>query len=82
MVPKVVIDLSFEGRKVEGSWKYRSRERVPKEGSRREETITEAINSCTVKFRTMVCVRTKGRLEPTLQISQFHYILIRMNKIC
>ena len=38
LVPKVVIDLPFEGRKVEGSWKYR-RERVPKAGSRREETI-------------------------------------------
>ena len=82
LVPKVVIDLPFEGRKVEGSWKYRSRERVPKEGSRREETITEAINSCTGDFHTMACVRTKGRLEPTLQTSQFHYILIRMKKVC
>ena len=81
LVPKVVINLPFEGRKVEGSWKYRSRERVPKEGSRREETITEVINSCTGDFHTMVCVRTKGRLEPTLQTSQFHYILIRMKKI-
>ena len=41
----MVIDLPFEGRKVEGSWKYRGRERVPKVGSRREETITEPINS-------------------------------------
>ena len=79
----MVIDLPFEGRKVEGSQKYRSRERVPKEGSRREETITEAINSCTGDFHTIVCVRTKGGLEPTLQTSQFHYILIRMKKkIC
>ena len=46
LVPKVVIDLPFEGRKVEGSRKYRRRERVPKAGSRREETITEPINSC------------------------------------
>ena len=45
LVPKVVIDLPFEGRKVEGSRKYRGRERVPKVGSRREETITEPINS-------------------------------------
>ena len=36
LVPKVVIDLPFEGRKVEESWKYRRRERVPKVGSRRE----------------------------------------------
>ena len=77
LVPKVVIDLHFEG-----SWKYRSRERVPKEGSRREETITEGINSCTGVFRTIVCVRTKGGLEPTLQTFQFHYILIRMKKVC
>ena len=35
LVPKVVIDLPFEGRKVEGSWKY-IRERVPKAGSRWE----------------------------------------------
>ena len=46
LVPKVVIDLSFEGRKVEGSRKYRRRERVPKTGSTREETVTEPINSC------------------------------------
>ena len=45
LAPKVVIDLPFEGRKVEGSRKYRGRERVPKVGSRREETITEPINS-------------------------------------
>ena len=32
LVPKVVIDLLFEG-----SRKYRRRERVPKPGSRREE---------------------------------------------
>ena len=42
---KVVIDLPFEGRKVDGSQKYRRKERVPKAGSRREETITEPINS-------------------------------------
>ena len=46
VVPKVVIDLQFEGRKVDGSRQYRRRERVPKAGSRREETITELINSC------------------------------------
>ena len=40
LAPKVVIDLPFEGRKVKGSRKYRGRERVPKVGSRREETIT------------------------------------------
>ena len=37
LVPKVMIDLLFEGRKVEGSHKYRRKERVPQEGSRREE---------------------------------------------
>ena len=36
LVLKVVTDLPFEGRKVEGSQKYRKRERVPKAGSRRE----------------------------------------------
>ena len=35
-----MIDLPFEG-----SRKYRRRERVPKAGSRREEIITEPINS-------------------------------------
>ena len=54
LVSKVVIDLSFEGRKVEGSRKYRRRERVPKVGSRREETITELINSCIGEFHTIV----------------------------
>ena len=34
--------MPFEGREVEGSLKYR-RERVPKAGGRREETITEPI---------------------------------------
>ena len=63
MVPKVVIDLPFEGRKVEGSRKYRGRERVPKVGSRREETITEPINSRTGEFHTIVvgkCCLTCG----------------------
>ena len=36
LVPKVVIDLPFEG-----SQKYRRKDRVPKAGSRGEETITE-----------------------------------------
>ena len=39
LVPKVVIDLPFEGRKVEGSQKHKRRERVPNAGSRREETF-------------------------------------------
>ena len=56
LVPKVVIDLSFEGRKVEGSRKYR-RERVPKGGSRREETTTEPINSRIGEFHTIVVGR-------------------------
>ena len=46
LVPEVVIDLPFEGRKVEGSQKNRRWERIPQAGSRREETITEPINSC------------------------------------
>ena len=50
LVPKVVIDLPFEGRKVEGSRKYGRRERVPKAGSRREETITEPIVEKMPKF--------------------------------
>ena len=37
LVPKMVIDLPFERRKVEGSQKYRRRERVPKVGSRRKK---------------------------------------------
>ena len=45
LVPKVVIDLLFERRKVEGSRKYRRRERVPEAGSRREETNTEPITA-------------------------------------
>ena len=51
LVPKVVIDLPFEGRKGEGSQNYRRRERVPKVGSRREETIAEPINSCIGEFQ-------------------------------
>ena len=49
----MVIDLPFEGRKVEGSRKYRGRERVPKVGSRMEETITEPINSRIGEFHTV-----------------------------
>ena len=45
LVPKVATDLPFEERKVEGSRKYKRRERVPKVRGRREETITELINS-------------------------------------
>ena len=48
LVPKVVIDLPFEG-----SQKYRRREKVPKAGSRGEETITEPINSRIEEFHTM-----------------------------
>ena len=54
MVPEVMIGLPFEGRKVEGSRKYRGRKRVPKAGSKREETITEPINSCIREFHTIV----------------------------
>ena len=58
MVPKVVIDLPFEG-----SWKYRRRERVPKAGSRGEEIITEPVNSRIGEFHTIVvgkCCLTCG----------------------
>ena len=48
LVPKVVIDLPFEG-----SQKYR-KQRVPKAGSKREETITEMIDSCIGEFHTIV----------------------------
>ena len=51
---KLVIDLPFDGRNVEGSWKYRRWERVPKAGSRRAETITEPIDSCIGEFHTIV----------------------------
>ena len=54
MVPKVVIDLPFKERKVEGNRKYRRRERVPKAGSRREETIIEPITSHIGEFHTIV----------------------------
>ena len=63
LVPKVVIDLPFEGRKVEGSRKYSRRERVPKVRSRGEETITEPINSRIGEFHTIVvgkCCLTCG----------------------
>ena len=50
----MVIDLPFEGRKVEGSWKHSRRERVPKARSRGEETITEPINSRIGEFHTIV----------------------------
>ena len=58
-----MIDLPFEGGKVEGSRKYRGRERVPKVGSRREETISEPINSRIGEFHTIVvgkCCLTCG----------------------
>ena len=60
LVSKVVMDLPFEGRKVEGSRKYR-RERVPKAGSRGEETITEPINSHIGEFYTIL------KYEPSLK---------------
>ena len=44
----------FEGRKVEGNRKNRRRERVPQVGSRREETITELINSCIGEFQLVL----------------------------
>ena len=52
LVPKVVTDLPFEVRKVEGSQKYRRRERFPKTGSRRAETITEPVNCCIGEFHS------------------------------
>ena len=48
------MDLPFEGRKVEGSRKYRRTERVPEAGSRTEETIIEPINSRIGEFHTIV----------------------------
>ena len=59
----MVIDLPFEGRKVEESWKYSRRERVPKARSRGEETVTEPINSRIGEFHTIVvgkCCLTCG----------------------
>ena len=49
LVPKVVRDLPLEG-----SRQYRRRERIPKAGSRREETITEPNDSCNGEFHTIV----------------------------
>ena len=63
LVPKVVINLPFEVRKVEGSRKYRRRERVPKARSRREETITEPINSCIGEFQTIVVANDACHVE-------------------
>ena len=54
LVSKVVIDMPFGGRKVEGSQKYRRRARVLKAGSRREETVTELIHSCIGEFHTII----------------------------
>ena len=51
LIPKVAIELPFEGREVEGSQKYR-RERVPKGGSRREETITEPRSMQSIWYRS------------------------------
>ena len=48
--PKVVIDLPFEGRKVEGSWKNRRWKSIPQVGNRMEETITKLINSSNGEF--------------------------------
>ena len=55
LIPKVVIDLPFEERKVEGSRKYRRREGVPKVGSRREKKpslnrLILALESSTQEF--------------------------------
>ena len=50
----MVVDLSFQERKVKRSKKYRRRERVPKAGSRREETITKPINSRIGQLHTTV----------------------------
>ena len=66
-----MIDLPFEGRKVEGSRKYRGRERVPKVGSRREETITEPINSRIGEFHTIVvgkCCLTVWNVAEPLEV--------------
>ena len=65
----MVIDLPFEGRKVEGSQKYRGRERVPKVRSRKEETITEPINSRIGEFHTIVV----GNCCPTCETWPSHW---------
>ena len=59
----MVVDLPFEGRKVEGSRKYRRKERAPKAGSRGEETITEPINSRIGEFHTIVVGKYACRVE-------------------
>ena len=51
----VVINLPFEGRKVEGSRKNRRWERVPRAGSRREEAIIEfRCKKSSATYRTRV----------------------------
>ena len=47
-----MIDLPFEGRLKEA--RNTEEGRVPKAGSRREETITEPINSCVREFHAIV----------------------------
>ena len=58
-VLKVVIDLPFEGRKVEGRRKYSRRERVPKAGSRSEETTTE-LKTANVEQEARVDISARG----------------------
>ena len=46
-----MIDLPLEGRMVEGSQKYRRRDRVPKAECRREEIITGNLEKITKKLK-------------------------------
>ena len=55
LVPKVVINLVCERRKVEGSWKNGRWERISQAGNRREETINALIISCSGEFHTRKC---------------------------
>ena len=59
---KQIDKISKKGNKVEGSRKYRRMERVPKAGSRREETITEPFNSCIGEFPHNNC----GQMMPAV----------------
>ena len=54
LVLKVVIDLPFVGRKVEGSQKNNSRKSVPQVGSRGEKTIIEPTDSWVETLDTII----------------------------
>ena len=69
----MVIDLPFEGKKVDGSWKYRIWERVPQTGSRKEETITELIKSCIGEFLHSSCRQIMPAMCTVAELLELEY---------